>query len=153
MSIDGNEFDKYTMRLFEIQNPRLYLCTDEEQLIGGIVRLQGTIYPLGAAIEGKVEQRRPDDGLPREKSLYLHTNPSSDVLYSYEIVPLGHVDRNHMGWLRKLADVDPMQHGIIDQFACGYWSGTRYAEAQNEPWEYRALAVRIIERVGGAARS
>jgi hypothetical protein len=57
------------------------------------------------------------------------------------------------GWLTKLSQSDTSQRGVIDQYATGYWSGKELPEARDEPWEYRALQVKILKRAGGYERA
>ena len=138
------------MRLHEIISLTFYISTSEKQPNGITLDRADTAHPLGAAIEGKLEARRPLGCLPRQQSIYLRLTPG-DGEFVYLVEPIGKLDRHHTSWLRRLQVSHLANQGEADQLAQGYWSGKPIPEAQNEPWEYRALRVKIVSRIMDAS--
>lgn len=142
---------KYWMRLLEFQTPALYLCTRTCQEIDGVVSLDAPIEWLGAELEAAIEAQRPEGCLPRTRSLILSLRPQG-TQFTYLIEPIGKLERQNVGWLQRLQQTDQEQAGVLAHYANGYWSGGECPEARNEPWEYRAVSVRIARRVGRSGR-
>ena len=136
------------MRLFEIVSPTFYLCTSADLKIGNVAT-PSSVYPLGATIENMIENRRPEDCLPRDNSLYLRTEPCGNTPYVYLVQPIGQMDRHHTSWLKKLAGANIRNAGEIDSYATGYWSGKPFPDDQNAPFEYRTASAKVLKRVGG----
>lgn len=140
------------MRLFELVNPTFYLMCHTKQAEGSVAQLQGGLYPLGEVIEAVLEDGRPEGSLSCIASLYLSDRLVGSAEFAYFVQPVREVERNHTGWLRMLASVDPKLNGVRRHYASGYWGGGVCREAPSEPWEYRTLEVKIIRRVGGSSR-
>lgn len=134
------------MRLHEIASPTFYASTSDQQPSGAIIERIGSTSRLGAAREGKLEARRPPGCLPRQQSLYLGLAPG-DGEFVYSVEPIGKVDRHHTSWLKRLQTTNIANQGEIDQLVQGYWSGQPIPEAQDEPWEYRALRIKVLRAV------
>lgn len=139
------------MRLYEITTPKLFLCTNRQQHIGGTVKMDSPCNWLGDDLEAAIEAQRPEGNLPRSASVILSLTPLGTD-FTYVVEPNGQLDRQNIGWLRKLQDTDIFQSGVLAHYANGYWSGRECPEARDAPWEYRSSSVRIIRRVGGSAR-
>ena len=135
------------MRLFEITEPKFYLCGSAKLIVGEPLAVDHPRYPLGVALEGGLESARPDEALPRDKSLYLSTAPDPHARYVYEVEPIGKVARNHTSWLALLKQTNLHDKSIINQHATCYWSGKERPEARKEPWEYRTLRAYVLKRV------
>lgn len=134
------------MRIYELVSPTFYIRTSDQQLKGILIERSGSTNSLGAALEGKLEARRPPECLPRQQSLYLGLTPS-DGEFVYAVEPIGKLDRHHTSWLRRLEMTSIANQGEVDQLVQGYWSGKPIPEAQDEPWEYRALRVKVLRAV------
>ena len=139
------------MRLFEIVSPRFYLVTSSKKPMGSKVACQGTVHPLGALLEGRLEATRPSGQLARTTSLYLHPDQPSHGEYVYEVAVVDTPVRHHTSWLKQLKSVSSSSVGAVDHFCRAYWSGKECPEERDLPWEYRATEAIILRRVGGAA--
>ncbi len=87
---------------------------------GETIERHGAAHPLGAMLEGRLEARRPEGCLPRDRSFYLMLSPAGSAEHIYEVDPVGQVDRHHTGWLQRLAEAPPNSVCEIDHYAKGY---------------------------------
>lgn len=140
------------MRLHEITaSPSYYTATTQALKRGAILRVPGTVHPLGAFLEGRLEAVRPDDRLSRQTSIYLHEHEAVTGCHIYEVQPLGEVFKHHTSWLRQLTATSTGSVGALDHFCHAYWSGKECPEERELPWEHRTSEVKIVRRVGGSA--
>lgn len=132
------------MRLFEIATPKLYLFTDKEHDPGKEIHPpEDGVGPLGANIEGWLEQGRPEGRLPRSKSIFLWDRPWRRATFVYEVEPLGTIERGHTGWVWLLGERSGADQPLIDEWAASYWAGAE-CPTLNGAWEYRTDTVRVI---------
>ena len=140
------------MRYRDLKSDAFYV-NDDAAHSGEVAAGQIDARLCSSQIEAHLEQHRPAECCPRAKSLLLYERPVGDRTYCYKVTPLDSVDRNHTGWLKILADVDPNQKGVIAHNVGLFWKGIECKEHSGEPWEVRTSAVKVISRVGGSSRA
>ena len=134
------------MRLFEIENPSLYLHTDREHKSGKVLTPLQRGYRLGASVEGWLERGRPDHMISRSNCIFLRDQATGRAPLIYAVEPLGACERGHTGWLRLLQQPGEKDNPLIDEWIANYWAGNE-CPSMPGPWEYRAAEVRVVNSV------
>ena len=143
-----------------VENSQLYFHGSREKLAIGTILNPMSEYDNDVEVllvEKVLENFRPTDCIPRNKSVYMVSDPDPDLIdraggysnFIYQVKPQGKIEKNDVHWWAKILDniydENHLSRNFISEYlkkmAINYWAGN----ASNRPtWEYRCESAIIV---------